>query len=69
MPGPDPFGLYIEEYDGGFSITCEIWAGKSPPMPFCRRLEAFFVVIFCCPEPCPDPSGGLACAVVFEAAG
>lgn len=25
MPAPDPSGLYIDEYDGGFSITCEIW--------------------------------------------
>lgn len=27
MPGPDPEGLDIEEYeDGGFRITAEIWA-------------------------------------------
>ena len=27
MPGPDPFGLDIEEHDnGGFGITCELWA-------------------------------------------
>ena len=26
MPGPDPNGLYIEEYDnGGFRLTAEIW--------------------------------------------
>ncbi|MFD0982560.1 hypothetical protein [Tropicimonas aquimaris] len=27
MPGPDPFGLDIEEHEnGGFTITCEVWA-------------------------------------------
>ena len=27
MPGPDPCGIDIEEYEGGrFSIICEIWA-------------------------------------------
>ena len=26
MPGPDPDGLYIDEYDNGdFTIGCEIW--------------------------------------------
>jgi hypothetical protein len=25
MPAPDPSGLDLEEYDGGFSITAELW--------------------------------------------